>query len=371
MYFKVKTVWLIIVNENGGKPMKCLYNQRQVKKLLSGILVMAMIMLAGIVPAYAAENMGNEPQTTINQLQDKVVEFNLSKENIVSLGKETSVDTKNVEIRMDESQFGVRSISGDIYEVNNGPAVATNGRYNQITYATIHEEYDVDWYRINITDITKPISVILTNIPYGNDYDMFLVKYDDINGITAMYYNHQAGNASETLYGTVPEAGTYYVVIQPDTDVLDNYSDMQYKLYVGDYYRTGQYGYTDTGLDISFGYVPHGNTTPVYRGWYSYDLTNNSTIPNDAIVREIYLTSTGNGAYWIGFYKMMAAGGQGVLLDEKIGQINLMYSGDNELLVKQQWLIGGHILVSEYFIWEPSILINYKFPVTIANLNFL
>ena len=81
---------------------------------------------------------------------------------------------------------------------------------------------------------------------------------------------------------------------------------------MGDYYRVGQYGYVDTGLDISFGNIPVGNTTPVYRGWYTYDLSNEASIPNDAIVTKIYLTGNGNGAYWLGFYKMMAAAGQGI-----------------------------------------------------------
>lgn len=200
---------------------------------------------------------------------------------------------------------------------------------------------------------------------------MYLVKYDDVNGISAIYYNLQTGNTSETLYGSVAEAGTYYVVIQPNSSVADNYSDTTYKLYAGDYYRTDQYGYVDTGLDIEFGYIPVGNTTPVYKGWYSYDLTNNPDIPDGSIVRKIYLMDNGNGGSWIGFYKMLAAGGQGIQLEEKIGQITLMYSGDNELLAKQEWLIAGHLIASTYFTWEPDILISYKFPVTISNLRYL
>lgn len=280
-----------------------------------------------------------------------------------------SNDFSKVKIMNDENYF--MAAGGDSYEANNGPAVATDGRYNQITYATIHNADDVDWYRIQISDISKPISLILTNIPSRCDYDMYLVKYDDVNGISAIYYNLQTGNTSETLYGSVAEAGTYYVVIQPNSSVADNYSDTTYKLYAGDYYRTDQYGYVDTGLDIEFGYIPVGNTTPVYKGWYSYDLTNNPDIPDGSIVRKIYLMDNGNGGSWIGFYKMLAAGGQGIQLEEKIGQITLMYSGDNELLAKQEWLIAGHLIASTYFTWEPDILISYKFPVTISNLRYL
>lgn len=89
-----------------------------------------------------------------------------------------------------------------------------------------------------------------------------------------------------------------------------------------------------------------------------------------AIVTKIYLTDSGNGAYWIGFYKMMAAADQGIQLEQKIGQIDVMYSGDNELLAKQRWLIGGNIIASTNFVWEPQILIAYKYAATISNMRF-
>lgn len=70
---------------------------------------------------------------------------------------------------------------------------------------------------------------------------------------------------------------------------------------------------------------------------------------------------------------MVAAGEQGVVLDEKIGQIDLMYSDDtaSKFYVKQPWLIGGHILASTSFVWEPHILIAYEFGATVQNLRFL
>lgn len=280
------------------------------------------------------------------------------------------------DVILNDMGISLADTTGDSYEANNGPAVATSGRYNKLTYASIHEENDVDWYTFEITDVSEPISVFLTNIPSGCNYDMYLVQYDSTNGITAMYYNIQSGNTSEYLYGTVSEAGTYYVVVQPDTSdtsIEDNYSSSNYTLYMGDYYRTGQYGYVDTGLDISFGYIAVGNTTAVYKGWYTYDMSNVTSVPDDAIATKIYLTDDGNGAYWLGFYKILAAGGQGIRLDEKVGQIDVMYTydEDNLLLVKQQWLIGGHILASTNFVWEPQILFAYKYGATISNLKFL
>lgn len=274
-------------------------------------------------------------------------------------------------VQLDDSGIALTA-NGDSYEANNGPAVATNGRYNKVTYASLHEANDVDWYKLEVLNTSKPISVFLTNIPSGCDYDMYLVQYDSKLGITKMYYNLQTGTASEELYGTVDEIGTYYVVVQASTSssIANNFSSSNYTLYMGDYYRVNQYGYVDTGMDISFGYIPVGNKTPVYKGWYTYDLSNEASIPSDAIVTKIYLTGDGNGAYWLGFYKMMAAAGQGLQLEQKIGQIDVMYSGDNQLLAKQKWLIGGNIIASTYFVWEPQILIAYKYPATISNMRF-
>ena len=62
------------------------------------------------------------------------------------------------------------------------------------------------------------------------------------------------------------EEGTYYVVIQAKTGLDNNSRSSNYTLYMGDYFRTGQHGYVETDLSINFGYVPVGNTEPVYKG---------------------------------------------------------------------------------------------------------
>ena len=334
----------------------------KIKNKVVMLLAFSMMTSLGSVATVSAEELDKEfPVLTENS--------SFEEEEIVgSLDKFKGVSFDD--IRMDDSGIALTAV-GDSYETNNGPTVATKGRYNKLTYASIHEANDVDWYQIEVVDTSKPISVFLTNIPSGCDYDMYLLQYDSKLGVTNAFYNIQSGTASETLYGVVDEIGTYYVVVQANQSLQNNFSSSNYTLYMGDYYRIGQYGYVDTGLDISFGYIPVGNQNPVYMGWYVYDLSYNTSIPDDAIATDIYLTGGGNGAYWIGFYKMMAAGGQGIQLESKLGQIDLMYTGDNQLKAKQQWLIGGKITASTNFVWEPQILIAYKYGATIANMRFL
>lgn len=342
-------------------------SKKLICKLMASVMACSMAFSLGNAMIVNAQEI-EDGLPALQQIDDAAEIIEL--EEILSEGLKDYKITSFDDVMINDS--GIAAIAaGDSYEANNGPAVATTGRYNKLTYASIHEANDVDWYKIEILDAEKPISVFLTNIPKNCDYDMYLVQYDATNGITAAYANTQSGTTAEELYGNVEKAGTYYVVVQPNTNVENNYSPSNYTLYMGDYYRNGQHGYVDTGFDISFGNIAVGNTNPVYRGWYTYDLTNNTSIPDDAIVTKIYLTGTGNGAYWLGFYKMMAAGGQGFQFEDKIGQMDLIYSGDNQFYAKQPWLIGGHIIASTNFVWEPQILIAYKYGATLQNLRFM
>lgn len=344
-----------------------------VTSILSGSFASATSVIAAenqssVEPTYA--QTVNEEVVAIENVNDAEMIAKINEQ--LSTMMENYKNDKYDDVIMNDNGIALTSTAGDSYEANNGPGVATTGRYNKVTYGTIHEADDVDWYKIEVTDIDNPISVILTNIPNNCDYDMFLVQYDSTNGITAMYNNLQTGTTSEELYGYVNAPGTYYVVIQPDTSVENNFNaSSNYKLYIGDYYRTGGYGWQDTGIEIKFGYYPTGNTTNVYSNWYSYNLTNNTSIPENAILNKFYLDSNGNGAYYAGFYKALAAYGQNYRFADKLGGIEVMYSGDDEFWVKQDWRIGGYLMVSYSFVWEPRVLLTYKFPATIQNLRFL
>lgn len=344
-------------------------NKKLLSRFMATVMACSMVFSLGNVMTVNAKEIESEDGLPALQQIDDVAKIT-ELEADLSEGLREYAITSFGDVKIDDSGIATFA-TGDSYENNNLPSTATTGRYNKLTYATIDED-DVDWYKIDVLSSEESISIFLTNIPSNCDYDLYLAQYDSTNGITALYANIESGTTSEAMYGYV-EAGTWYVVVQPSSSVENNYSTSNYTLYMGDYYRTGQHGYVDTGLGISFGYIAVGNTTPVYKGWYTYDLTNNTTIPDDAMVTKIYLTDTGNGAYWLGFYKMVAAGGQGVVLDEKIGQIDLMYSDDtaSKFYVKQPWLIGGHILASTSFVWEPHILIAYEFGATVQNLRFL
>ncbi len=340
-------------------------------KVTAMILALGLVItMTGNISVNAQENNNGQAVPDANEIQTGGLG-----ENLASIEKYKQNSTE--EISLDNSGIASLAEEGDAYESNNGPDLATDGRYNKVTYASIHKEDDADWYKMEINDASQPVSIILTNIPLNRDYDVYLVQYSASSGIGDVYANIETGSTSESLIGYVSKAGTYYVVVQPSSTVENNYSDSNYKLYFGDYIREGVYGYADTGISVDFGYIKKGNTTPVYKYWYSYNLTNNSQIPDGAVVDHFFLSSDGNGNSWIGFYKMLGYG-SGTKLATKSGGIELMYYyGDdnnvttNYYLVKQNWLIGGYISSSTYFTWQPTVRIEYLYEVTLDNLPYV
>lgn len=353
-------------------------NKRVTSLLMALITVASMAMPVSAAEMESIQTDANELEVSTDLVMPDITEYEtIEVDELPVLEKSEiseEIQRKLESSLMRSSNTTFAASAGDQYEPNNTPATATTGRYNRVTYATIDSATDWDWYKFECLNTSTPMAFILTNIPSACDYDMYIVKYDSTNGITEMYYNLQSGAASEELYGYLPSVGTYYVYIEADGNYsANNFSDYNYKLYFGDYYRTGSYGYESTGISANFGYHPTGTTSTTSLGYYSYDLRNVTSIPDGAIVDQYFLTADGNGAYWAGFYKVLLAGSQGYSYT-KLGNIPMQYSSAVDtpaLAVKQMWYIGGYLNVSYSFIWEPKVLITYQYPMSIANLRFI
>ncbi|MBW4082528.1 hypothetical protein [Paenibacillus sp. S150] len=345
-------------------------------KWLLGLLLAGCLATAGPVSALAAQVSSGSEEPGVSSAQVQVSEAasaKIHKEDIVTISGKESVAGADVLKQGTAGKLALDS-TGDAFENNNGPTLATTTQFNKVTRATIHEDVDSDWYKFTVTpsDISnnRVYSFILTNIPGLCDYDMYLATYNN-SELGVVYYDLKDNALSEAFYLTFLTAGDYYVVIQGKDGHSDtNFSDTPYALYFGDYYRTGSFPSADTGLSINFGNVPVGNTTPVYRGYYAYDLTNNTAIPDGAIVDHFYLSADGNGAYWIGFMKMLLAAGQNVSFTQ-YGGIPLMDTGNSTLYVKQLWGIGGYLIASTNFVWQPKVQITYTYPLVLSNLHYL
>lgn len=74
--------------------------------------------------------------------------------------------------------------------------------------AYICDENDRDWFKFDVT-AGQTITVELTNIPAGMDYDLWL---DDPNG-DQVASSTNSGNADEQITYTAASGGTYYVIV--------------------------------------------------------------------------------------------------------------------------------------------------------------
>lgn len=261
--------------------------------------------------------------------------------------------------------------TGDKFEPNNGPEKATNGQKGTAVSANIHNETDVDWYKFEVTseDVENKTlySFVLTNIPQTCDYDMYLA-----NANFQATANLKEGPESEQIVCSFNQAGTYYVAIQSASGYTASYN---YKLYFGPSWKNRTTGWKSTGLTFHFPNRDAGVASgylPANEGWLIYDLRNDSSIPNGSIVNRFYLDADGTGGDWGGFYKRVLAASKQDQYYEQFGGIDLInLPTDTDFPVKQQWGITGKINYSLNFVWRPNICIDYKFPVIIANMNFV
>lgn len=266
---------------------------------------------------------------------------------------------------INSTKLGNIIAQGDIYEPNDSPEQATPGLKGQLIRATIHNEDDRDWYRFEVTqeevNNREYFSIILTNIPRGCDYDMFVANSD----FSGVIHNIKDGNEPEEIIGIFTEPGTYYVTIQSKA----GYSSSPYKLYFGRSFYPKTTGLRNPGLTFNFGYVPRENDYDTWANWKNYDLSHDYTIPDNSIMTELYMDSNGNNGYWAGFYKVIREpSGYGMKLAGNFDKFNVP---DMSYYVKQNWEINGYVRFCDYFIWEPRIKIDYKFVVTADTIPFL
>lgn len=331
----------------------------KIKRLLCMILAGSMMFS---VTAFAAESTEENTISIVNEEADSILFEDLTEqEKIVTCDDFVSKDILSEKINIDLEANNLMTLAsvGDQYESNNSVATATTGLMGKKVTATIHEG-DVDWYKLEVVDISEPYSFVLMNIPSGCDYDMALFN----SSLTGGYAEFQDGNTTEEFYININEPGTYYLAVQPNV----GYSDSPYTLYFGPAFKNGSTGWRDPNLSFSFGYVPRGSAATSVPA-QSYNLTNDITIPNGSVLTDLMITDDGNAAEWAGFYKYIAEpSGYGM---QQLGNIPTFVVPDMAYYVKQNWSIWGTIQYSTNFVWEPQIFMGYKFIVTPQTMRFV
>lgn len=254
--------------------------------------------------------------------------------------------------------------TGDIYEPNDGSDSAYPISFNNTIKANLNTEADQDWYKFDITryDIENCtggiFTVILKNIPAGKDYDMYLFKRQPDGGMG--YTPIDKLSNSVASYFNISE-GSYMIAVFAKDSIPNNFSDQNYELYVGNAFIPRSTEYINTNMEFNFGF----NHYPIpYLCEPQYlDLSNESSLPDGSLIKNVRLTSDGNGAYWIGLRKRF---------DDCEAQagIDIMPVPKYKILLKENHSVNAYITKSDGFIWRPRLQIDYVYPLIEQNYKF-
>ncbi len=335
-----------------------------IKKILCMVLAGSMILPATVSAAENTEDfaVGKEKVCCAKTVQEKA--FGMP-ENFDGVTFDTDISDVVAKISLEEGlEAEADTYTPDKFESNDTLETAIAGKAQHLIQANLHSEEDMDCYKFEVTsdDVSNKVeyTFILSDIPLDCNYDMLIV-----NGDLEGYVCNSEGNTMEGVKMRFNTAGTYYVVVFSSNGC----SESNYSLYYGRSEVLSYYGFAYTNLEIKFGYVPQGTRNPVYMGPYSLDLEDKTEIPENAKVKEFFITAEGTGGNYGGFYKQLYAP-DGTKF-EQMGGIEKINIPSGKYLVRQNWNIGGSVLFSNYFTWEPRIQVVYTYEVTPATMYYV
>ena len=114
--------------------------------------------------------------------------------------------------RLDVATVINSSSGGDSYEPNNtislAKAISASSNPNAYIEATLHNTNDIDYYKFTLT-ATRQISINLSNIPAGCDYELELLNSNDIVVTASVMGGTYPENINITL-----NSGTHYIRVR-------------------------------------------------------------------------------------------------------------------------------------------------------------
>lgn len=310
-------------------------------------------LVLSLVALFVSSNTVHAEEVITNENADQILA-----DEIIANNYDT-YDSINVSDLYLNNGVSTISLLGDQYEDNDSFSNATTGMIGTKIHATLHNENDWDFYRIDIADPNEYYSFVLTDIPNGCDYQMVVVD-DTYTG----WANYSSGNSDEFFVRQFDssELKTYYVIVYS----VNGSSDSEYTLYFGKSYKNGNTGWINPNMSFNFGNVSRGSYKKL--SYQVLDLTNSVSIPV-SVMTQLYVSSEGNSGQWAGFYKYVRPESGNEM--SIIGNLEAFSVPDMTYYVKQRWSISGSVQYSQYFTWTPRILIGYKYIVTPETMRFL
>lgn len=321
--------------------------KRVLKRLLSMVSCVTMVgtIFCTSIPAHASTVEGAYANSDFKKCE-------------MTYGKNPLIKKAEKNSKL-QSVCSGNEIARDEFETNDSIQTATTGVQNRVIRATIHNQTDVDYYRLTVNSKNEEVSILLYNIPNGCNYDLYLFNADQ----SGWYTDFKEGNDSEEFYLVIDEPGTYYVAV----DSNSGYSANAYSLYFGKSKGKGSTNWVDPKYDFTFGNVPRGSSA-VKSAVKHINLTNEVNIPNNATVKQFYLKTGENTSNWAGFYKYVKPGNGKTY--KAYGNLDYIQI-DEDTLVRQDWSIWGSVEYSLNFIWHPQYLIIYEYRITPQTVRYL
>lgn len=245
------------------------------KIMILSVLIVAISLSLTMVQASTNSSTNNiSPKHKITNIND-----------LNKVGYKSNQNLKAESNNINLSEI-VSASSSDIYEPNNNITQASIVSGSMLL-ANISAADDCDIYMRKFTGTKAAIA--LRNIPTGCDYDLYLC--DEFGNIMA--YSETDGNKDEVIAYNLPQAGNYIIAVLP---YIGYNASSNYSLeFIDNRIKTDGHAYASFGTPALW--VFKAGQTSASK---SFDLSSDSTIPNDAIVTSV--TLSGNLNYTKSYY---------------------------------------------------------------------
>jgi hypothetical protein len=236
---------------------------------------------------------------------------------------------------------------------NEDPASVASGNYNgqNVVVGNIANSTDQDWYKVYLPANSNTILGINSTALSGTGF--FDVYDDSFNLIKTISYQKNSSYFGTTpYYVSIPTTGYYYVKVYSAVNGGD------YRFYIGGPdYALGSYTYNASNAV---------NLTPTIKSAQAtYDLSNISSIPNNAIVYSFSIQGTKTNNATNQYRSLKIAGDSSFINTSMYSYVANIPVISNKIL-KNQWIfkLDGNVSTSTgYFKLIPQITFSYVYPV--------
>ncbi|MCX7749651.1 MAG: PPC domain-containing protein [Clostridia bacterium] len=237
--------------------------------------------------------------------------------------------------------------------INDAQILGTWSQYNSVM-GVLPDTQDTDFYRFYAYQGDR-LAVKLSSMEVGNNLDLYI--YDSNFQLVGL--STRVSNADEIVRIDVPASDNYYIQVIPVA--ISGSTPEYYWLNFYNRIKTGSYTASLTPSSISS--PGAGTVSPIA----SVNLTNNTSIPNGAIVKRVQAQGTISPSLGNTFRQVLNADQNIWHTTSSGGTIFTSITLNNQLPVKTTWNVRYYSLAYSRSTWSyPKLLIDYEYDQTLT-----